>query len=72
MSTNQLHHTWLQRIRQLRPDERVTRLRNFAWLLTGIYQSHSVHLSKIAGKIPGPAKWFTRQVYCKDRHLGVE
>jgi hypothetical protein len=56
MSTNQLHHTWLQRIRQLRPDERVTRLRNFAWLLTGIYQSHSVHLSKIAGKIPGPAK----------------
>jgi hypothetical protein len=56
MSTNQLYHTWLQRIRQFRPHERVTRLRNFAWLLTGIYQSHSVHLSKIAGKIPGPAK----------------
>jgi hypothetical protein len=56
MSTNQLYDTWLQRIRQLHPNERITRLRNFAWLLTGIYQSRSVHLSKIAGKIPGSAK----------------
>ena len=28
MSTNQLYHTWFKRIRQLRPSERVTRLRN--------------------------------------------
>ena len=56
MSTNRLYHTWLQRVRQLRPDERITRLRNFAWLVTGIYQSRSVHLSKIAGKVPGSAK----------------
>jgi len=55
MSTNQLYYTWLQRIRQLRPNERITRLRTFAWLVTGIYQSRSVHLSKIAGKIRGCA-----------------
>jgi hypothetical protein len=32
------------------------RLRNFAWLMTGIYQRKSVHLSKIAVKIPGDVK----------------
>jgi len=31
----------------------VTRKRNFVWLLVGLYQSRSVHLSKIAEKIPG-------------------
>lgn len=56
MSTNQLYHTWFKRIRQLRPFERVTRLRNLAWLMVGIFQSRSVHLSNIAGKIPGSAK----------------
>jgi hypothetical protein len=56
MSTDQLYYTWLQCTRQLHPSERITRLRNFAWLLTGIYQSRSVHLSKIAEKIPGAAK----------------
>jgi len=49
MSTNRLYHTWIERIRQLLPDERITRLRNFAWLIVGIYQSKSVHLSDIAG-----------------------
>ena len=34
----------------------MTRLQNLAWLMTGIYQSRSVHLSRIAGKIPGRAK----------------
>jgi hypothetical protein len=31
-------------------------VRNFVWLMVGIYKSRSVHLSKIAGKIPGRAK----------------
>lgn len=31
----------------------MTRKRNFIWLLVGLYQSRSVHLSKIAEKIPG-------------------
>jgi hypothetical protein len=55
MSTNQLYHTWFDRIEQLRPGERVTRLRNLAWLLVGICRSRSVHLSKVALKIPGDA-----------------
>ena len=56
MSVNYLYHTWFHRIKQLRPKERVTRVRNLAWLLVGIYQSRSVHLSKIALKIQGKAK----------------
>jgi hypothetical protein len=55
MSTNRLYDTWLRRICELRPQQRITQVRNFVWLMIGIYQSHSVHLSKIAGKIPGSA-----------------
>jgi hypothetical protein len=44
------------RIRQLRPTERITRIRNFTWLIIGIHQSRSVYLSRIAGKIPGDVK----------------
>ncbi len=55
MPVNQLYHTWIRRIEQLRPNERKTRVRNFVWLLVGIYHSKSVHLSKIANKIPGSA-----------------
>jgi hypothetical protein len=39
----------------LRPDERITRIRNFSWLMVGLYKSRSVHLSKVAAKIPGAA-----------------
>lgn len=56
MPTNNLYHTWIQRIRELRPDQRITQIRNFALLLYGIYVSKSVTLSKIAVKIPGKAK----------------
>jgi hypothetical protein len=55
MSINHLYHTWFDWIGQLRPGERITRLRNLAWLLVGIYRSKSVHLSKIALEIPGAA-----------------
>lgn len=55
MSINHLYHTWFKQIEQLRPGERVTRLRNLAWLLVGICRSKSVHLSKVALKIPGDA-----------------
>jgi hypothetical protein len=44
------------RIRQLQPTERKTRTQNFTWLLIGIYRSHSVHLNRIAGKIPGKVR----------------
>lgn len=64
MPINSLYHTWFQRIRELRPNQRITQIRNFVWLIVGIHQSRSVHLSKIAAKIPGQAKLlsFTRRL----------
>lgn len=56
MPINTLYHTWIQQIRVLRPKQRITQVRNFVWLVIGIYQSRSVCLSRIAGKIPGQAK----------------
>ena len=56
MPINHLYDTWMRRICELRPGQRITQVRNFAWLIVGIYQSRSVHLSRIAGKIPGTAK----------------
>jgi hypothetical protein len=56
MPINRQYHTWFQRIRELRPKQRVTQVRNFVWLVVGIHQSRSVKMSRIAGKIPGKAK----------------
>jgi hypothetical protein len=56
MPINTVHHTWIQQILELRPGQRITQVRNFVLLMIGIYKSRSVHLSKIAGKIPGQAK----------------
>ena len=56
MPINELNHNWMQQICGLRPNQRITQVRNFVWLIIGIYESHSVTLSKIAGKIPGQAK----------------
>jgi len=55
MPINTLYHIWSKQIQQMRPKERITRMRNFTWLLVGLYRSRSVHLSKIAEKIPGTA-----------------
>src|SRR4030066_2047027 len=59
MPTNRLNDTWIRRIMELRPNQRITQIRNFVWLIIGIYQSRSVYLSRIAGRIPGPAKWLS-------------
>lgn len=56
MPINSLYHTWFCRIRELRSKQRITQIRNFVWLMVGIYQSRSVNLSRIAMKIPGRAK----------------
>jgi hypothetical protein len=56
MPINTLYDTWFSRIRELRPGQRITQIRAFVWLLVGIFQSRSVNLSRIAGKIPGIAK----------------
>lgn len=56
MPIGKLYRTWKEQIRALRPQQRMTQIRNFAWMMVGIYQSRSVHLSKIAGKVLGNAK----------------
>lgn len=55
MSISHLHDTLRLQMKQLRPDERVTRLRNMTWMMIGIWQSRSVHLSQVASEIPGQA-----------------
>jgi hypothetical protein len=56
MPINQMYRTWIQRICELRPEQRITQVRNFVWLVVGIFHSRSVHLSKVAGKVLGQAK----------------
>ncbi len=56
MPTNCLYHTWFCRIREMRPEQRITQVRIFVWMMVGIFQSRSVSLSRIASKIPGTAK----------------
>ncbi|MBT7684830.1 MAG: IS4 family transposase [Candidatus Marinimicrobia bacterium] len=56
MPTNHLYHTLIQRIRELHPNQRITRIKGLASLMIGIYKSRSVYLSRIAGKLPGQAK----------------
>ena len=58
---NRLFDKWHSAIKLLRSGERKTRIKNFTWLLTGIYLSRSVHLSKIASKIPGKATATSRE-----------
>lgn len=56
MPIGKLYRTWKEQIRAFRPNQRITQIENFAWMMVGIYQSRSVHLSKIAGKVLGHAK----------------
>jgi Transposase DDE domain len=56
MPINHLYRSLRDSLVQLRPNERQTRIRNFGWLLVGLFLSRSVHLSKIANKIPSTRK----------------
>lgn len=56
MAITELYNTCYEQIKQLRPKERVTRVRNMAWLLTGLFMSQCVHLSYIARKLPGKSQ----------------
>jgi len=56
MPTNQHYDTWIAQIRELHKDKRITQVRNFVWLMIGIYKSRSVYLSHVAGEITGRAK----------------
>lgn len=52
MPINRLYRSLRDLLVQLRPNERETRVRNFSWLLAGLFLCRSVHMSKIANKIP--------------------
>lgn len=52
----QLYNTFLQQLGQWLPNERVTRRRNLALLVVGIYLSGKVHLSLIVRKWPLESK----------------
>jgi hypothetical protein len=56
MPMNENYRNWIQRICELRPKQRITQVQNFAWLVVGIYHSHSVNLGRVAGKVIGAAK----------------
>ena len=55
MPINRLYPLWLHEFQQLWPKLRITQLRTAAWLLVGIQQARSVHLSRVATVIPGTA-----------------
>lgn len=56
MGTSHTYHTVLEQVRQMYPQERITRLRTLAWFMTGIFLARAVHLSRIANHILGPAQ----------------
>ena len=56
MSAHRLYDTWFKRIRELLPTERITRVRNVAWMVVGLLLNESVHLSCIARRLPFAAK----------------
>ncbi len=56
MPINHLYDTWKTRIMELLPRQRITQVRDFVWLMIGIYQSRWVCLSKIACRIAGEVK----------------
>jgi hypothetical protein len=60
MAITEMYHTCFRKIRQLRPGERITRVRNMAWLLAGLFVGQCVHLSHIARKLPGQSQKLSR------------
>jgi hypothetical protein len=56
MPVNQLYATWFEFLSQLLPQERITRIRNLAWLISGMALSRSVGLSHIAAVLPSNAR----------------
>lgn len=75
MSIIQTYHTIVERMKQIVSGERITRIRTMAWLQSGMLHSRSVHLHRIASKIPGKAKKMSvvRQFerFVANRHVRV-
>lgn len=60
MIITRTYHTLMKKIEHTIPTGHQYRQRNLGWFMTGIYQSQSVHTSKVANKIPGKAKRVSR------------
>ena len=57
MSSNDaLYARLFERLREFHPDQHLRRIANWGWIVVGLIQSHSVHLSEIAQHIPSDAK----------------
>jgi hypothetical protein len=60
MTVIHLYHTMFNKIQHIIPTGHAYRTRNLAWFLSGLFHSGSVHLSKVANKIPGVAQRHSR------------
>jgi hypothetical protein len=56
MSIVQTYHIRVERMKAIVNKERIPRIRGMAWLQSGMLHSRSVHLHRIASKLPGKAK----------------
>jgi len=56
LSNSELYRIWRERLAQLAPDDCKSRLMNMLLLVVGLYKAESVHLSKVARKLPVQAK----------------
>ncbi len=57
MSSNDaLYIRLFEKLREFHSDEHLRRIKNWAWLVVGLIQSHSVHLSEMAQHIPSDAQ----------------
>lgn len=57
MSSNEaLYIRLFEKLREFHSDEHLRRIKNWAWIVVGLIQAHSVHLSEIAQHIPSEAQ----------------
>lgn len=56
MSIVQTYQIMLKQVNEILGGERITRIRTLTWMLSGMLLNGSVHLTKIARKVPGQAK----------------
>lgn len=75
MSIAQTYCIMLNQVKEIVEKTHVARVRNIAWLICGMFHSRSVHLTKIASKIPGKAKKLSRadrlRTFLNNRHVQV-
>ena len=56
MPIRKVSDTWKRKIQQMRPKERINRVKRMTWLIAGIFASRSVQLGRVASKLPGDAR----------------